>query len=332
MSSLARFALAASAIIGLSLAGCSTSHTTDTDTDGGASCDAGPPLACVASCGSDVVTYGECVMGMRVCPSGTVDIRTCEPRCVGAPPSSTCRCEGTTWVCDDACPPGINPWDPTSPGSACEPEGRHCQSGGTDECSSFLSCDCEGGHWECLFAEPDPSCWCGRQPDEGSRCNEEGATCGECCPTPGGTGWPAMTCEDGHWQPAGCPEIECPPVVAECPVDRAAALGTLCAIEGTVCGNACCGRGFMCSGGRWIEGPDVDCIVCDESATYECGPGTCERGQACTSQCGPDDGIVYSCTQLDPSCGESCDCAPARGLECRESDGHVYLSDGGFCG
>ena len=228
------------------------------------------------------------------------------------------------------CPSDVDPFG--TPGTACSVEGARCTNGGTDVCGSFMQCDCAGGRWRCLVAEPDPVCWCGRQPSVGDRCSSEGASCGECCPTLGGTGWPAMTCVSGHWAPAPCPEIVCPPLPMACPVSGAAAQGTSCAAEGQICGNPCCGTGFMCTAGVWGPGPDVDCFDCDPSGTFACGEGTCERGQACTAECGPTDGIVHSCALLEPGCN-ACACATTPpGASCVERDGHVFFETMLLCG
>jgi hypothetical protein len=227
------------------------------------------------------------------------------------------------------CPPDIDPWG--SPGTPCTTEGAHCSSGTSDACGSAMSCTCESGHWSCAVAEPDPVCWCGREPAAGDRCNEEGASCGECCPTLGGTGWAAMTCVSGHWQPAACPEIVCAPIVEPCPADRAEALDTPCSVDGQICGNACCGSAFQCSGGAWVPGPDAACD-CDPTSEYACGTGSCRRDQACTSQCGPTDGIQYTCTPQPDGC-TSCDCTTVPdGFSCETRDGHVFLTMLSFCG
>lgn len=324
------FSLAVSGL--LVVAGCSASHVTTGDAGpvGDASCTGGSLLICVQFCASDAGAPPICVSGSWRCPPGTVDLSTCPPGCIGRPPSPDCVCEGTRWSCPDGrCPDGIDPW--ATPGTACGVEGAHCSGGGTDPCGSALECDCSGGHWSCLVAEPDPVCYCGREPSAGDRCNEEGAACGECCPTLGGTGWAAMTCVDGHWQPAACPELVCPPIAEDCPVDRASALGTACLVEHQLCGNPCCDSAFQCSGGVWVEGPFAAC-ACDPSTAYACGAGTCERGQACSSHCGPADGIEHSCSPLPEGC-TSCECVTVpAGYTCEVRDGHVFLSMSGFCG
>jgi hypothetical protein len=337
MSFSVRIGLALSLTL-LSLAGCSASHVSEGDAGprpdapgSDAACVGSSSLICVPGCGGDAGLPPICVSGAWQCPPGTVDLSTCPPACHGPQPGPGCVCRGTEWSCvSTTCPADIDPWG--SPGTPCAVEGEHCTSGGSDACGSAMFCDCQMGHWNCAVAEPDPVCWCGREPSPGDRCNEEGASCGECCPTPGGTGWEPMTCVDGHWQPGACPEIVCPTFPASCPVSRASALGTSCPSEGEICGNPCCGTGFMCSGGAWNEGPDVDCVVCDPSGTFACGDGTCERGQACAAECGPTDGIVHSCAILPDGC-TSCDCAtPPPGAACEMRDGHPFFTMLGFCG
>jgi hypothetical protein len=228
------------------------------------------------------------------------------------------------------CPPGIDPWNPESPGNVCSGEGTMCTSGGTDSCGSALFCECRSGRWNCLFAEPDPVCWCGRQPTEGDRCSEEGASCGECCPTPGGTGWPAMTCEGGHWTSAACPDIDCAPIGGTCPADPASLVGTACEIEGQSCDHACCSGAVTCEDGTWVRGPIAACIWCPQ---YPCGSGACNIDtQYCHQTCGPDDGTVHVCEPAPAGC-TSCDCIPLWGTQtCEMVDGHPVVRDLGFCG
>ena len=227
----------------------------------------------------------------------------------------------------DRCPDGIDPFHPSS----CSTEGAHCTNGATDPCGAFVACDCTMGQWQCIVAEPDPVCSCGREPSAGDRCGMDGASCGECCPTPGGTGWAAMTCVTGHWQPAPCPDIVCPAIPEPCPADRASVLGTSCRSEGQSCGDACCGSAFTCTSGLWVPGPDAECL-CDPSSSFACGPGTCRRGQACTNGCGPTDGIVYSCTPLPVDC-TSCSCATVPpGYTCQARGGTVFFELDGLCG
>lgn len=249
--------------------------------------------------------------------------------CAGPRPGDTCACVGGEWRCERmACPPDLNPWDPRDPRGACGVEGAECSSGGPDACGSAMFCTCTRGRWSCAVAEPDPVCWCGREPSEGDRCSEEGATCGECCPTPGGTGWAPMQCVGGHWTAAGCPAIVCPPVEASrCPADTAAALGDPCAPEGASCGHACCDDAIVCEGGAWRPGPVADCAYCP---AFECGDGACHGAQLCHHGCGPDDGPVFTCDPLPDDC-ESCDCVPLWGTQrCETIDGHPHVYD--LCG
>jgi hypothetical protein len=228
------------------------------------------------------------------------------------------------------CPPGINPWNPSDPASACSPEGATCTSGSGDACGSFMSCTCEMGHWSCAVAEADPVCWCGRQPSEGDRCNTEGMSCGECCPTPGGTGWPAMQCMAGHWTAAACPAVVCPPIeTPECPANTRPLIGTACTSEGQFCGDACCSDPITCTAGVWQMGPEADCFACLE---YPCGDGACRTDQTCVSRCGPADGIEYVCAARDASCND-CSCIPITSAQrCEMIDGHPHVSETGFCG
>lgn len=227
------------------------------------------------------------------------------------------------------CPTDFNPWDPTDPRSACSTEGATCTSGSGDSCGSFMSCTCTSGHWNCAIAEADPVCWCGRQPSEGDRCNEEGMSCGECCPTPGGTGWPAMQCVGGHWTAAACPATLCPVIVPECPAETRVLVGSACAFEGQQCGDPCCSSSISCQGGTWQIGPEADCFACLE---YACGGGACRTDQTCTARCGPADGIDYTCVDRDPACGD-CSCIPLTSTErCEMIDGHPHVSEIGFCG
>jgi hypothetical protein len=216
------------------------------------------------------------------------------------------------------------------PHSVCSPEGATCTSGGSDQCGSFMSCTCNGGHWNCLVAEADPVCWCGRQPSPGDRCNTEGMTCGECCPTAGGTGWPAMNCVSGHWQPGVCTDLICPPIeIAECPADTHSVLGQACSPEGAQCGDACCDTAIVCEGGTWQNGPVADCFAC---TSYACGDGLCPSGQTCTSRCGPTDGIEFVCLPRDASCND-CSCIPLDSSQrCEMIDGHPHVSQTGLCG
>jgi hypothetical protein len=225
--------------------------------------------------------------------------------------------------------PGMCPASPVTPNTACSSEGLSCNYGGSDVCGSALSCTCRAGQWQCGIAEADPVCWCGRQPAIGDRCNGSVPSCGECCPTPGGTGWPAMVCVDGHWQPSACPPVVCPTVPVECPADTAAALGTACAQPGQTCGDACCDSAIVCEGGVWRPGPVADCFACTQ---YACGTGACPSSQTCLSRCGPADGIELVCVPRDGTCND-CGCIPLSPTQrCEMIDGHPHVSETGFCG
>jgi|JI10StandDraft_1071094.scaffolds.fasta_scaffold180026_1 hypothetical protein len=315
----------------LVLSGCADSHNRFGDAGGdGGLC--GPPssLFCVSACGSDAGYPAVCTGGSWACPPGTRDITTCPPGCVGAPPMPGCVCRGTSWSCEGGvCPAGLNPWDPSDPLRRCTVEGATCSSGTGDACGGGLFCTCHSGLYDCAVAEPDPVCWCGRQPSEGDRCNEEGASCGECCPTPGGTGWPAMQCVEGHWTSAPCPAIECPVFEIECPVDTSTLLGRSCGAEGVTCGDSCCSSAVSCTGGTWVRGPEADCALCSE---YACGEGHCRWDQACGSRCGPDDGIQFYCAPLNEGCSD-CSCLILDASQrCEMIDGHPHISELGFCG
>lgn len=227
------------------------------------------------------------------------------------------------------CPSDINPWNPMDPHSQCTIEGATCTSGSSDACGSFMSCRCETGHWNCAVAEPDPVCWCGRQPAVGDRCSTDGMACGQCCPTPGGNGWPLMTCVAGHWQAAAC-TADCPaPPPFECPADTAPLVGASCWNEGAHCGDACCADSVTCTGGVWIRGPEADCFACTE---YACGEGFCRADQTCRSQCGPTDGIEFLCDERDTTCND-CSCIPLTASQrCEMVDGHPHVSETGICG
>lgn len=187
-----------------------------------------------------------------------------------------------------------------------------------------MRCECTGGRWNCLVAEPDPACWCGREPTEGGACNEEGMTCGACCPTPGVAAFGPFACVDGHWASQPCPDLVCPTLA--CPAVRV--LGTSCVSDGQVCGDVCCSS-QQCIGGVWAPGPDADCL-CDTSRTYACGDGSCTTDRACIATCGPTDRIAYVCEPLPAGC-TSCECAPWPREFCEERDGHVFVSGGGEC-
>lgn len=289
-------------------------------------------MYCVLSCGSDAGLLPICSGGEWQCPPGSIDASTCPPTCWGPPPGPDCACDTTavppTYVCGRECPAGIEPWNPDAPGNACAPEGRECSSGGS-VCGAGMFCQCSGGRWSCAVAEPDPACCCGRQPDEGSPCVEEGASCGSCCPTPDSPAFGPFTCIGGRWTLADCPAVECPPLDAPaCPVDRP--LGTRCSSEGQLCGNPCCAS-IQCSGGVWVPGPELGC-ACDPDSVFDCGPGTCTTDRACSSRCGPADGLEHSCVALPAGCTR-CDCAtPDPGVVCEERGGRVFLRQAGFCG
>lgn len=223
-----------------------------------------------------------------------------------------------------SCPADFNPWDPNA---TCSVEGAHCESGGTDVCSSFISCDCRAGRWQCAVAEADPVCWCGRQPNVGDRCSTEGMSCGECCPTPGS--WGALVCVDGHWAASACPPVVCPAILEECPVDTASVLGTSCSSEGQQCGDSCCGTPIVCQGGAWRPGPIADCATCNQ---YACGEGFCRGDQFCGSRCGPTDGIDHYCARSSDGCND-CGCLVLDANQsCTMVDGHPVVAELGFCG
>lgn len=314
------------------LVGCPMQHGVGSDAGGGdgGGCRGSSSLICVASCGTDAGLPAICAGTDWRCPPGTVDIFTCPPTCLGPRPGPDCVCRGTDWSCPSTtCPEGLNPWDPSDPRNACTREGATCSSGSGDSCGAAMFCTCESGSWSCAVAEPDPVCWCGRQPTEGDRCVEEGASCGECCPTAEGTGWPAMTCEDGHWTAATCPAVECPPVAFECPVDATALLGTSCVVEGASCGHACCDGSIDCRDGVWQLGAIADCSLCPD---FDCGGGECFLGEYCYQRCGPDDGLEHVCAPTPEGCND-CSCIPLWGTQaCEMIDGHPHVRELGFCG
>ncbi len=314
----------------LALSGCADSHNRSDDAGPDAdTCRGSSSMFCVTECGNDGGFAPLCTDGIWSCPPGTIDASTCPPTCIGGAPPG-CVCEGTRWVCDDLrCPDGIDPWDPSDPASTCSVEGATCTGGSGDACGAGLFCNCEAGRWNCAVAEPDPVCWCGREPSEGDRCNEDGAFCGGCCPTVDGPDWPAMVCVDGYWTYAECPDVECPPVLAYCPTDTAAVVGTTCALDGQTCGNPCCDTAITCSAGLWERGPFAAC-ACEPG--FACGSGTCPSRQGCDVRCGPDDGLEHWCIGLPEGCGD-CGCVPLEAWQtCEMIDGHPHVSDGGFCG
>jgi hypothetical protein len=135
-----------------------------------------------------------------------------------------------------------------------------------------------------------------------------------------------MSCVDGHWTSAACPDIECPPI--ECPADTGSVLGRSCPIEGAQCGDPCCSSAIECDGGVWVPGPEADCVLCDE---YPCGDGACGADQFCRATCGPAGGTMHSCVTLPPGC-TSCDCIPLGGVfECEMIDGHPHVGEVALC-
>ncbi|MCA9604402.1 MAG: hypothetical protein KC619_02335 [Myxococcales bacterium] len=295
----------------------------------GSACGSFPGFYCVSACGSDAFFMPVCSGGSWACPpSAPVREDTCPPGCTGAP-TENCTCVGTTWVCEDPiCPTDVNPWEPTDPANACRVEGATCTNGG-DACGAGVFCTCESGRWSCAVAEPDPACWCGREPTAGSPCNGTAPTCGQCCPTAEGPNWAPLDCVDGTWQPLACPEVVCPPVYEVCPADPVSAIGRECPIEGQSCGNPCCGTATECTGGRWVPGPEADCLCRPGIA---CGEGECNPSQYCRSRCGPDDGIEHHCVALPLDCA-ACDCLPLTDAEiCEMVDGHPTVRMAGFCG
>ena len=321
----------------LFLLGCAQVHGPGVDggrgdggTGDGGVCGFGADFYCADSCESDALVTPECVDGEWRCRAGLTDLRTCPPGCRGGSPGPGCVCVAGGWECSRSCPDGINPWDPEDPASRCAPDGQTCTSGGPDACSSALSCSCEGGRWRCAIAEPDPVCWCGREPSDGDRCTEEGSRCGQCCPTGvGPTSWRAMDCVDGHWQPGLCDDGPCPSVVGECPVQTDRVIGTACTVETQICGNPCCGTAIECVGGVWRRGPEAGC-ACEPQPG--CGPGSCTTGQYCRERCGPDDGPEYHCVDLADGCRD-CSCTPVPvGFTCTVVGGRPFVSDGLMCG
>ncbi len=316
-------------LVALALVGCAESHGLGGDAgplDDGGSCGPQPFIFCVSDCGGDAGYAPICSGGAWACPPGTRDASTCPPTCPGPAPEG-CVCVGTEWRCDGTCPPDLNPWDPTDPNNVCSVEGAECSSGSGDQCGGAMFCTCIGHLWQCAVAEPDPVCWCGREPSEGDRCVEEGAMCGECCPTPGGPGWAPMICAGGHWTAAACPP-GCPaPEPSPCPANTASVLGQACGPEGAFCGDACCDDAIVCQGGRWEPGPVADCTWC---SAWACGDGNCHDGEYCHQGCGPTDGPEYFC---EPAAGcSSCDCLPNLDYQrCEMVDGHPLVIDVG-CG
>jgi len=317
-------------------AGCADMHGRGDGDDAGiptdgSTCGGLASFQCTQFCGSDSFTNAMCDGSGWVCPPGhPVDARTCPPGCVGgAPAGGNCECQGTTWVCEpEECPSGLNPWSPDDPANACRVEGAECNAGTGSACGAGMWCTCESGRWSCAVAEPDPVCWCGREPEIGDPCNGSEPTCGQCCPTADGPNWPAMECVDGAWQPAACPEIVCPPVEESCPADTSAVRGDFCGIDGQSCGDPCCGSAIVCEDGIWRRGPDADCICEDPQP---CGSGGCPAPQYCHQSCGPDDGIIDRCVPLLTDCA-SCECLEIESWErCEMVDGRPHVQPVG-CG
>ncbi len=225
------------------------------------------------------------------------------------------------------CPDGINPWDPSDPGNACSPEGRHCENVG-GECGGGMFCDCEAGRWLCAVAEPDPACFCGRVPTAGGACSVgEGEVCGECCPEVGG--WEPLVCEGGRWTPGVCPDVECevvPEVPEVCSTNTSRDIGQRCSWEGQTCGDPCCDDEIECRDGFWRHLPsEILCYACIE---FACGDGHCHDGQYCKSSPGPDDGGIFQCASLTEGCND-CGCIPIpEGYECEMVDGRPHVSGG----
>jgi len=156
-----------------------------------------------------------------------------------------------------------------------------------------------------------------------------GTECGQCCPTAEGPNWPALTCVDGAWQPAACPDLVCPEVLPECPVDVEAALGMACVFEDQSCGDPCCGS-IQCTSGFWRRGPELACACMAPPAA--CGSGSCTLGQSCNQRCGPDDGPDYRCVTLPAGCSD-CSCLPLlAGQTCEMIGGQPHVVEEMFCG
>lgn len=221
-----------------------------------------------------------------------------------------------------ACAPDLNPWEPT----ACTVEGARCGSSG-GACGGALLCTCTSGTWECMVAEPDPACWCGREPTIGGPCSEAGMTCGTCCPGPGE--WAPLQCVDGRWEAGLCPPILCPEAES-CPADRREAVDRPCTSPGARCGSPCCSAAIECdpATNRWVALPDADCIC--NLREFECGSGSCAEGQHCVGECGPADGVIFTCEPPPAGC-TGCGCYTDPGLTCEERDGNVVVRRAGFC-
>lgn len=311
------------------LLGCANSHGRDTDAGSddpdsghGRTCLMPSRVFCVESCVTDIYMTPECRDGVWECPDRTFDVALCPPGCGGPPPAGDCECGPSGWECvEPGCPDGIDPWDPSDPANVCSPEGRHCENVG-GECGGAMFCECTSGRWECAVAEPDPACFCGREPTEGGPCVSEGEVCGACCPT---DGWEPMVCEGGRWAPAVCPDVDCEPVAGSCSVNPRDEIGERCDIEGQECGDECCGDSTVCRDGRWTLGRELLCFAC---FSFECGEGACHDPQYCLTGPGPDDGGVSVCSSLPPGCHD-CSCIPLRGgYVCEMVDGHPHVSGG----
>lgn len=212
--------LAALALVFAGL-GCDASHMRGDDAGRGdaavtadAGCAGSPALICVSSCGSDAGLGPICEGGRYVCPRGTVDLSSCPPFCMGAPPGPDCLCEPPRWVCPphgpEVCPIDLE----GSLGLPCWLEGQTC---GDPCCEVTLSC--EDGAWapgpiaDCLTCDESQyfpcgsgrcgagqACAVGCGPDDGPeyRCvalPDRGCTSCDCAVVPAGG-----SCEvlDGH--------------------------------------------------------------------------------------------------------------------------------------
>jgi hypothetical protein len=262
----------------------------------------GPHPQCTAECGGALIE-ALCIDDNWICPPGSIDIDTC----------------------DRGCPDGINPWDRDVPNSACSVEGATCSEG--TQCGSAMFCTCESGSWNCGVAEPDPVCWCEREPVVGDPCSDESIRCGECCPTLDGPGWAPMVCSGGTWQPRACEELACPEILLECPVEIEPLLGTACVHEAQSCGDACCGS-VQCRDGLWVNGPALGCACFPSPA---CGTGRCTLQQSCNSECGPAGGFDFRCVALPADCN-NCECVSLEpGQSCELVDGHVHVTEDELC-
>jgi hypothetical protein len=196
-------------------AGCDASHMRGDDagfradvevtTDAGACAAPAPFLICVSACGSDAGRPPECIGGRYQCPPGTVDLSTCPPFCMGAPPGPDCRCEPPRWVCPTpvpsplACPVELEP----SLGLGCGVEGQTC---GDPCCEPTLACD--GGVWgpgpiaDCAWCDESQFFPCGP-----GRCGRGQACQTDCGPTDA----PVFSCQVLVDDCGGCGCVEVPP-------------------------------------------------------------------------------------------------------------------------